>query len=180
MLRRLERDSILRFANSQLAEQPPSGRSRTSWGGLGDRRLSQEHARSNAEPGTWNTHIGITEQARAVANLPAPKLPEPAASAAQVQEPALHGRCKNCSAAGHSVSPIGNYRSVQKRLNPCDSKGLVTDRRRLSPDGKLEAAGIEPASRNISVGASTRVDDQFIPSPNRPPIVRVPYRLARN
>ncbi len=44
----------------------------------------------------------------------------------------------------------------------------------------VEAAGIEPASRDISAKASTCVADSFTLSPLGPPVDRVPQRLARH
>ena len=48
------------------------------------------------------------------------------------------------------------------------AKGFDAVRRQLSPTGKVEAAGIEPASRDISMKASTRVVDSFKLSTSQP------------
>jgi hypothetical protein len=110
------------------------------------------------------TLVGLNGQAKAVANLPAPKRDagEPAARSA------LHGRCIFGGAARLSVSSNGKVATNEKRQSPCRDKDFGVDRRRLSPDGKMEAAGIEPASRNISTPASTCVADSFPLSPSRP------------
>jgi integrase len=109
------------------------------------------------------THIGLGDQAKAVANLPAPKgrRPEPAAQAAPEKVGALQMRCIFCSAGSHPVTFSGNGSEVQKRHNPRQSKGYVIDRRQVSSPDKVEAAGIEPASRDISTAASTCVVDEF-------------------
>ena len=85
-------------------------------------------------------HIGIDDQAKAVANLPA-----------------LHGRCSSGVFQGLEPTPVVTSTEAQKRQNPCRGKGFDIDRRRLSPGGNVEAAGIEPASRNVSTAASTCV-----------------------
>ena len=93
------------------------------------------------------THIGLNDQAKAVANLPAPKTnPQPATNAARPPAAALHGRCIFGGSEGHSVASLGSEDSDPKRQNPCRSKGFVNDRHRLSSGGNMEAAGIEPAS----------------------------------
>ncbi len=108
------------------------------------------------------THIGLGDQAKAIANLPAPRHQEkPASPAAQANGRALQMRCIFCSADSHSVTFDGNGSEVQKRQNPWHAKGFDTDRRQLSPTGKVEAAGIEPASRNRSTPASTCVVELF-------------------
>jgi len=104
-------------------------------------------------------HIGIRDQAKAIVNLPVPRAGESAnKNAIPFQAAALHGRCILCSAKSHSMTLDGNGEMVEKRQNPCRCKGFVADRRQLSPTGKMEAAGIEPASRDISMTASTCVD----------------------
>jgi len=115
------------------------------------------------------THIGINDQARAVAALPVPQTAsEPASSAAPAANGALHGRCILGGSEGHSVSSPGVEGSDQKRQNPCGCKGFDKDRRQSSSTGKLEAAGIEPASRNVSAKASTCVAGSFTLSLSSP------------
>ena len=127
------------------------------------------------------THIGIGDQARAVAKLPTPKLtPKPAADAARQSEAALQMRCILGGVEGHSASSAGNDASARERQNPCRGKGFITDRRQVSPTGKMEAAGIEPASREVSVGASTCVVGSFTLFACQPPTDGVPSRPARN
>lgn len=85
------------------------------------------------------THIGLNDQAKAVANLPMPSRDKPEPTA----EPALHRRCNFGGAARHLVSSNGNSSANQKRQNPRQDKGFGVDRRRLSSGDKVEAAGIE-------------------------------------
>jgi site-specific recombinase XerD len=98
------------------------------------------------------THIGIKDQAKAVANLPAPKgrPAEPATPTEHRNGSALQMRCRFCSAESRSVTFPGNGDVVLKRENPCRSKGSGVDRRQVSSPDKVEAAGIEPASRIFS------------------------------
>ncbi len=96
------------------------------------------------------THIGIGDQAKAVGNLSVPKAPKPEAGAAPAEKAALHGRCISGGFGRLSLSSTGNDEMSKKRQNPCQGKGFGAVRRQLSPTGKVEAAGIEPASRDIS------------------------------
>ncbi len=105
-------------------------------------------------------HIGINDQAKAVGNLPAPKTsPKPDEAAKPGKDAALQMRCISGGVEGHPVTSDGNGADAKKRLNPCCCKGLGTDRRQSSSAGTMEAAGIEPASRDISMQASTYVVD---------------------
>lgn len=112
------------------------------------------------------THIGIGDQAKAVGNLSVPIAPlapsEPAAPVRAGKKGPLHGRCISGGVGGHNVTSDGNSNSAAKRQNPCRSKGFDAVRRQLSPADKVEAAGIEPASRGISTGASTCVADVLV------------------
>jgi integrase len=88
------------------------------------------------------THIGLKDQARAISAMPSPKLNQnSAARVAHADEAALHGRCIFGGSEGHSVSSTGNDDDVQKRQNPCRSKGFDADRRRLSKADKIGATG---------------------------------------
>ncbi len=120
------------------------------------------------------THIGIGDQAKAVANLPSAK------QAAIPAESALQMRCIFGGAEGHSVSSAGTEGQVQKRQNPRSRKGFGVDRRSLSTNGNMEAAGIEPASRDISMGASTRVVGSFTRLACRPLTDEVSGKPAGN
>ncbi len=101
-------------------------------------------------------HIGIEDQAKALAALPFP-----AADNWQGigKKPGVFD--------GQQPSPAGtekhNNKPRQKRKNPCKSKGFDASSQSVSPDDadgpKVEAAGIEPASRDISMKASTCVAD---------------------
>ncbi len=88
------------------------------------------------------THIGMADQAKAIANLPSAQIPDKPATPQSKR--ALQMRCIFCSAEGHSVSSDGKEANIQKRQNPCHSKGFDADRRQLATAGKVEAAGIEP------------------------------------
>ncbi|QDU45188.1 Tyrosine recombinase XerC [Symmachiella dynata] len=104
------------------------------------------------------THIGIADQAKAVANLPAPQQPvKPSVPKEQPDEPALHGRCISGGVGCHSEARDGKTKTGPKSETPCGDRGLGVDRRHLSKGGKVEAAGIEPASCDTSVKASTCV-----------------------
>ncbi len=108
------------------------------------------------------THIGIGDQARAVAKLPLPKSPmEPPDSAAPPADSALQMRCISRDFGCHSSSQPVATGEDHKRQNPCQGKGFDTSRRHLSSGGKVEAAGIEPASRDSSVRASTCIAASF-------------------
>ena len=88
------------------------------------------------------THIGIEDQAKAVGNLPA-----------------LHMRCISGGAEGHTVSSDGANAPSENETTPGDSEGCVVSCHPVAQGDNLEAAGIEPASRDISITASTRVVD---------------------
>ncbi len=115
------------------------------------------------------THIGIGDQARALANLPTLRTnPEHVAKSEAKENVALHGRCISSGAEGYSVSAVGSDKPGQERQNPRGDKGFDADRRQLVGPGKVEAAGIEPASRDISMTASTCVVGSFPLSPRDP------------
>jgi integrase len=112
------------------------------------------------------THIGIEDQARALAKLPSLK---PAAPASPPPGSALQMRCISGGFDGHSVSrPVGDS-TDKKGQNPCQGKGFDADRRQVSPPDKVEAAGIEPASRDLSTKASTCVAGALNLPRKRPP-----------
>ncbi len=106
------------------------------------------------------THIGLDDQAKAVNQLPA--IPPPKSEAAGK---CLHIVCTESGADGQSGASRGSDRQKQQpketRRNPNDDKGFGAVRQPVSPTGnnrqKVEAAGIEPASRDISTQASTCV-----------------------
>ena len=90
------------------------------------------------------THIGIHDQAKAVAMLPAPKpVEKPASAAARGDGGALQMRCIFCNAGSHSVAFDGNGKRPRKRQNHWPAKGFDNDRRQLAVTDKVEAAGIE-------------------------------------
>jgi hypothetical protein len=75
------------------------------------------------------THVGIEDQAKALAGLPS-----------------LHIRCTSDVFEGLSVSPPVAKNEAKKRKNPCLSKGSGVVRHPVSVGVAVEAAGIEPAS----------------------------------
>jgi integrase len=94
------------------------------------------------------THIGIQDQAKAVAKLPAPlgiDANDPAAQRNRGRR-ALHRRCSFGGAEGHSVSSAVIEPADSKRENPCESKGLVANRRQLATGVTAEGTGLEPAT----------------------------------
>jgi site-specific recombinase XerD len=77
------------------------------------------------------THIGIHDQARAVAKLPAA---------------ALHMRCVSGGSEGHPVTPPDGRPKTKRIDNPCRDNNIVTDRRRSTPSDRAEGTGLEPAT----------------------------------
>ena len=73
-------------------------------------------------------HIGIEDQARALASLPTS---------------ALQMRCISGGSERLSVSSGVAPTQIRKRRNPCGGKGFDAIRRQLAMTGNLEAAGIE-------------------------------------
>ncbi len=86
------------------------------------------------------THIGIDDQAKALENLPA-----------------LQMRCISGNTDGQKVSPDDSGEPVGNEKNPVASRGSDVCCHPLSVGNRVEAAGIEPASRDISMQASTCV-----------------------
>jgi len=91
------------------------------------------------------THIGIGDQARAVANLPMPKTGR-TKEQREVPTGALQMRCISGGAGGHSVSPNDNDVLDVKKNNPCRGRVLGNVRQSLSPIFKAEGTGVEPAT----------------------------------
>ena len=91
------------------------------------------------------THIGIADQARAVANLPTPKLnPKQPMGEPPQDSAALHMRCSLGGAEGHSVATTDNAEVARKRKNPRRGKGFGAARREMSSDDKVPKVGLEP------------------------------------
>ncbi len=88
------------------------------------------------------THIGLADQAQALAQLPTP---------------ALHGRCILGGAELQSVATPDEDVAVHKRKNPCGDRGSGVVCQPTASADKVEAAGIEPASCDPSTTASTCV-----------------------
>ncbi len=96
------------------------------------------------------THIGINDQARAIAALPVVQQTVPAAADTPraVSEPdaALQMRCISGGSEGHSVSLNGNEGTDQKRQNPRHCKGFDAVWQFVSDVVKIGATGFEPAT----------------------------------
>ncbi len=96
------------------------------------------------------THIGINDQARAIAALPVLQQAVPVASdtprAASGPEAALQMRCISGGSESHSVSLDGNGHADQKRQNPRNCKGFDAIWQWLSEVVKIGATGFEPAT----------------------------------
>ncbi len=114
------------------------------------------------------THIGIDDRAKAVSKLPWQRdgIGDAKAEVSDGedeagQRPASATRRPN----GHSVSSSGNETTPKppnpKNKTPCEQGVYDASRRSVASSGiedaSVEAAGIEPASRNASVKASTCV-----------------------
>jgi len=105
------------------------------------------------------THIGIADQAKAVAKLPSPKTdPKPTIARKGGKKAALQMRCISDGVERHSPSPDGNGPADTKSENPCQCKGLVADRRQLSSTVKAEGMGFEPTT---PCGASDFESDRW-------------------
>ena len=99
------------------------------------------------------THIGLDDQAKAVNQLPSLDLPANGAAGE-----CLHIVCTECGADGQSGATTGSDRqkkgTKEKRRNPCCGKEFGAAEQPSAQGGterqKMEAAGIEPACRDIS------------------------------
>jgi integrase len=83
------------------------------------------------------THIGLDDQAKAVAKLPAPKFNPPT----ELTPAALHGRCNPSVSESHKLSQPVAEQDAKKRQNPCNGKGFDTDRRQLSQTDPVGVTG---------------------------------------
>jgi integrase len=96
------------------------------------------------------THIGINDQAKAIAALRVVELKNPVACdtprAATDPEPALQMRCISGGSEGHSMSLNGNGPVALKLRNPRECKGFDAVWRFLSDIVKIGATGFEPAT----------------------------------
>jgi integrase len=93
------------------------------------------------------THIGIEDQAKALS--------------------ALQMRCIPGVVERRSVSPDGGVQNEKNDATPEESRSCVVSCHPVSQGDKVEAAGIEPASRDISMPASTCVAVFLISSASR-------------
>ena len=74
-------------------------------------------------------HIGIDDQAKAVANLPA-----------------LHGRCSSAVVHGLSEAPPDSQTIPENQTTPDVVEGCVVSSHPVAPGDNVEAAGIEPVA----------------------------------
>ena len=84
------------------------------------------------------THIGIDDQAEALARLPR--------LGAVAGQSALHGRCISGGVGGHSVSPGDTTPKGKSGDSQTKTKGIGVKSRSLSQTVKAEGTGIEPAT----------------------------------
>ena len=111
------------------------------------------------------THIGLEDQAKAVSKLPYPSN-DVSEENLTTQSWQRYGS-GSLHANSHSVSSHGTKTTSKAHSkndkNPDKNRGSSNSKRCLALSGtnniKMEAAGIEPASRDISVLASTCVVD---------------------
>ncbi len=128
------------------------------------------------------THVGLEDRARALSGLPVPVLAGgPRKPVGQPNGSQSRGRrCPDVTSRG---SDEKSQLSGRKTRNPRRSEGYDaschTKASSGMEDASVEAAGIEPASRNRSTKASTCVVDCLILLP-RAPVDRVARRPARN
>jgi integrase len=94
------------------------------------------------------THIGLTDQAKAVAQLPAAGL-RPPAEHANDNQPALHGRCISGGFDCPDASSADAGRNVANDEKHCDSRGLDAECRSVSRSGKLGPLGLEPRTNRL-------------------------------
>jgi len=96
------------------------------------------------------THIGINDQAKAIAALRLVQPTSPVSTgtprAASAPEAALQMRCIPGGSEGHSLSLDGNEATDQKRQNPRGCKGFDVVWQWLSQVVKIGATGFEPAT----------------------------------
>src|SRR5690606_6613917 len=89
------------------------------------------------------THIGIQDQAKAVANLPSPKRKLDQARAKGGAD-ALQMRCISGVFDGQSVSQSGKTADPGNEENPCRSNGFGQSCHLLATGDKVEDRGLEP------------------------------------
>jgi integrase len=103
------------------------------------------------------THIGMADQAKAVANLPAPRT-KPTSTASELPAPdaALHGRCISSRVGCREVSTAGTSNDCDDGDIPFRRKGFGAGRRDVSPAGTTGAVGFIPAGSARTVNAGSK------------------------
>ena len=124
------------------------------------------------------THIGLADQAEALAGLPSPF--------ASTAPDRLHYGCISGGAVGQRASsgvsdaePSANPQNEQAPAEPGLVSFVVTNCHQITVCDPVEAAGIAPASRDPSVSASTCVAGRLIVGVGAP-VGRVPFGLSRH
>jgi site-specific recombinase XerD len=93
------------------------------------------------------THIGIQDQAKAVANLPTPgQSPKAIPAAPARKQGALQMRCISGGFGCPSMAKHGTATPRHDNGNPNHSKGFVAGSRLLAISDKAEGTGLEPAT----------------------------------
>jgi hypothetical protein len=96
------------------------------------------------------THIGLSDQAKALAQLPAPPNGlKPTANATQGTKPALHGRCISGGFAGPDASPSDAHPNAANGEKPCDTMDLDAICRPVSLSDKMGPLGLEPRTHRL-------------------------------
>jgi site-specific recombinase XerD len=94
------------------------------------------------------THIGLGDQAKAVANLPAPP-PEPRALPAPATDTALHGRCKSGGFESPRLSSSDNEPGSDIDAKSRGSSKLDAGCRCGAMNGKVGPLGLEPRTNRL-------------------------------
>ncbi|MBX3412618.1 MAG: site-specific integrase [Pirellulales bacterium] len=96
------------------------------------------------------THIGLQDQAKAIAALRLVRMGDPVATdlprAAPKPKPALQMRCISGGSEGHSLASTGNGQSNDKRRNSRGSKSFGVVCPSLATNAEIGATGFEPAT----------------------------------
>ncbi len=94
------------------------------------------------------THIGLGDQARAVANLPAPR-PALKALPAPADDPALHGRCKSGGSESLALSSSDSEPDEKCDVKSRDIRTLDAGCRCLAASDKMGPLGLEPRTNRL-------------------------------
>lgn len=96
------------------------------------------------------THIGIADQAKAVAHLPAPNSGTVLHTAVlRAADAALHGRCNSGVSAIPSVTLHGNGDGALRHTTAGSSKAFVAGCRAMAVNDKVGPLGLEPRTNRL-------------------------------